>query len=459
MVSIDREVGAIKRDASHLLDRGRIMELCREAKYFPEADGVLPPPTLIALFMQQIAAGNVSCDQVRLMGKDAFSASGYCQARMRLPLGVLTTLTREVYRQISDPIDKEKEHRWNGHRVLLMDSTSFSMSDTPELRAYFGQSGQQKEGCGFPVAHLLLLFNARTGLAIDAITAPLRTHEMSIASGTHDQMARGDLALGDDSFGSYAHLALLQSRGIHGLFPAHHIRIVDFTPGRACIEPRKVAKSPEEAKGLPRSRWVKSLGETDQIVEWFKPANRPAWMSVAQWKQIPNTLMVRETRRTVERPGFRPVTLTIVTTLLDPKSYPADELFPLRMRRWDVETDIRHLKTTMGMEILHCQTVEGVQKELWIFLLIYNLVRAVMVAAAKRQKVPVSRISFASALHWMRCAQIGDHLPRLAVVPHRPNRIEPRVIKRRPKPYDLMIRPRKTLIEELRFASGAPSSG
>jgi hypothetical protein len=281
---------------------------------------------------------------------------------------------------------------------------------------------------------------------------------MSLASNTHAQMSEGDLVIGDDSFGSYAHLALLSERGMHGLFPAHHIRIVDFTPDRPCIEPGKVARS-KDAKGMPRSRWVKSLGKTDQIVEWFKPKNKPPWMSTAQWKQLPDTMMVREVRRTTVRPGFRPVTLTFVTTLLDPKKYPPDELFALRLRRWDVETDIRHLKTTMGMEVLHCKSVEGVQKELWMFLLIYNLVRAVMVAAAKRQKVSVSRISFASALHWMRCARAGDTLPRLAIVPHRPNRLEPRVLKRRPKPYDLMIRPRKKLTEELWAATGAQSSG
>jgi Transposase DDE domain len=458
MVSIDDGLGAIKRDPSQLLDANRILELCREYDYWPEADGKLGPATLIGFFMRQIAAGNVSCDEVRLMGQDAFTASGYCQARMRLPLAVIQTLAREVYQKISDPIDCEDEHRWRGHRVLLIDATSFSMPDTPELKAYFGQPGQQKAGCGFPVAHLLMLFNARTGLAVDAITAPLRTHEMSLASRTHEHMVDGDLVVGDDSFGSYAHLALLARRGMHGLFPAHHVRIVDFTPGQPCIEPRKVAKA-KDAKGLPRSRWVKSLGETDQIVEWFKPGQKPKWMTAAQWKQLPDTLMVREARRTISRPGFRPVTLTIVTTLLAPKKYPAAELFALRLRRWDAETDLRHLKTTMGMEILHCKTVEGVQKEMWTFMLIYNLVRGVMVAAAKRQKVAVSRISFASTLHWMRRAKDGDAVLRIAVVPHRPNRMEPRVVKRRPKEYDRMVRPRNIMQAELRAVIGSQSSG
>ena len=227
MVRIDEELGAIKRDPLELLDAERILELCREQDYWPEADGKLDPATLIALFMRQIAAGNVSCDHVRLMGQDTFTASGYCQARMRLPLAVIQTLARQVYRRISGAIDSEYQHCWHGHRVLLMDSTSFSMPDTTELKAHFGQPGQQKKGCGFPVAHVLMLFNARTGLAVDAITAPLRTHEMSLASGTHEHTAEGDLVLGDDSFGSYVHLALLAQRGMHGLFPAHHVRIVD----------------------------------------------------------------------------------------------------------------------------------------------------------------------------------------------------------------------------------------
>jgi hypothetical protein len=451
MVSIDHALGVVRTEAHEVLDAARILELCREFGYRPEADGKLDPATLVALFLQQIAAGNVSCDHVRLIGGNAFSAAGYCQARARLPLAVIQTLAREVCQKLSGPINLEQEHRWRGHRVLLLDATSFSMPDTPELQAHFGQPGRQKAGCGFPVAHLLMLFNARSGLAVDAIPAPLRTHEMSLASGTHQHMRAGDLVIGDDSFGAYAHLALLQQRGVHGLFPAHHLRIVDFTPRRACIEPSKVAKA-KDAKSLPRSRWVRSLGKNDQIVEWFKPVQRPEWMSVREWKALPQMLRLREIRRTIHRPGFRPRTLTIVTTLLDPKLHPAEELFALRLRRWDVETDLRHLKTTMGMDVLRCKSAEGVQKELWMFLLVYNLVRAVMMAAAHRQKVPVSRISFASALHWMRCARPGDAMPRLATVPYRPNRLEPRVIKRRPKQYDLMVRPRSVMRDKLRAA-------
>jgi hypothetical protein len=447
MVSIEQELGAIKRNPVELLDARRIIELCRECGYRPQADGKLDPCTLIASFMQQIGGGNLSCEELRLMHQGQFTASGYCQARMRLPLGVIQTLAREQYQKLAEPLDREDLYRWHGHRVLLMDSSSFSMPDTPELKAHFGQPGQQKSGCGFPVAHVLMLFNARTGLAVDAITAPLRTHEMSIAAGTHQQMQQADLVVGDDSFGTYVHFALLSQRGLHGLFPLHHQRIADFTANRPHIEPAAVARG-IDGQGRPRSRWIKSLGKDDQLVEWFKPLQRPRWMTHQQWKRLPDSLILREVRRTITRPGFRPVTLTIATTLLEEKKYPADALFEVRVRRWDVETDLRHLKTTMKMEVLHCKTVDGVHKELWMFLLVYNLVRAVMVQASRRQKVAVSRISFATALQWMRRAGVGDALPALAVVPHRPNRLEPRAVKRRPKEYDRLSRPRWKMREE-----------
>jgi len=458
MVTIDAELGVIKRNPLELFNSQQIIELCRERDYWPEADGKLDPCTLIACFMQQIACGNVSCEEVRLISNGQFSASAYCQARSRMPLGVIQALARLQYQRLSGPLDRDEDYLWHGHRVLLMDSTSFSMPDTPELKAYFGQPGQQKPGCGFPVAHALMLFNARTGLAVDVITAPLRTHEMSIVAGSHQHLRASDLCVGDDSFGTYAHFALLNDCGVHGLFPLHHKRIVDFTPNRPHIGPAAVAGG-IASEGLPRSRWIKSLGNNDQLVEWLKPAQRPKWMTGTQWKSLPASLVVREVRRTIERPGFRPVTMTIATTLLDPNKYPPHELFEVRVRRWDVETDLRHLKTTMKMEVLHCKGVDGVHKELWMYLLIYNTVRAVMVQAAQRQQVPVSRISFAGALQWMRHARPGDVLPPLSIVPLRPDRLEPRAVKRRPKEYDRLSRPREQMRKEALERQESKSAG
>jgi hypothetical protein len=154
-------------------------------------------------------------------------------------------------------------------------------------------------------------------------------------------------------------------------------------------------------------------------------------MTQEQFDALPASVTVREVRRTVRRKGFRPITVTVITTLLDEQKYPAEQLIKLRMSRWGVEVDLRHLKTTMGMELLHCESVEGVKKELTVFQIVYNLVRVVMMEGARRQQVGVERISFADALAWVRHAQADDELPDLVVNPHRPDRIEPRAVKRR----------------------------
>lgn len=201
---------------------------------------------------------------------------------------------------------------------------------------------------------------------------------------------------------------------------------------------------------MPRSRWIKSLGREDQLVEYFKPKTRPLWMTDEQYEQLPDSIIVRELRRTVRRPGLGHVTLTLVTTLTDAKKYSAADLLELRLRRWDVETCIGHVKTTMGMDVLHCKSEQGVRKELAVFCLAYNLVRAVMLEASRRQEVAVSRISFADVLHWMRHARPGEGLPVFVVNRLRPDRIEPRCKKRRPKEYDLMSKPREALREQVR---------
>ena len=253
---------------------------------------------------------------------------------------------------------------------------------------------------------------------------------------------RGTCWWADDCFGTYAHLALIAGSKLHGLFPVHHKRIVDFTPRRPYSPAGKKAVA-----GVPRSRWVKSLGRDDQLVEYFKPEARPRWMTAADYAAPPDSVTVRELRRTVERPGGAGrVTLTMVTTpLTDHRAYGTKAPLDLRLRRRDAETNIGHLKTTMKMDVPRCTTEDGVRKELAIFCLVYNLVRLVMLEAARRQEVPVARISFADALRWLRHARPGDVMPDLHVNPHRPDRAEPRCKKRRPKQYDLMNKPRDQL--------------
>jgi hypothetical protein len=442
MVSISSALARIKQSPAAVLNRATILKVCDELD-LKWRERELDPATTLSLFVQQILHGNVPCSEVRHIAGRSFTASAYCQARRRLPLSVCQSMLGKVV-EAALPATRQEQHLWNGHRVFHIDGSSFSMPDTAELRKVFGGPTGQKPGCGFPAAHLLVLFNAQTGLLLDAWASRLNTGDMAQVGEAHQHLGPGDVVIGDDTFSNYVHLALLLQAKLHGLFPVHHMRIVDFTPGRPHTVQGKYAM-----KGLPRSRWIKSLGKEDQLVEYFKPKEKPDWMSRQQFDTLPESIVVREARRTVRQPGLGKITVTMVTTLLDPKTYPAGELTVLRWRRWDVETSIGHLKTTMKMDVLHCKTEAGVRKELAVFCLVYNLVRVVMLEAARRQEVAVARISFADALKRMRHARPGDVLPALMLVPWRPNRLEPRCVKRRSKQFDLMNRPRSEMRNEL----------
>lgn len=437
-------------DPLAVLGRRLVERACGDARYDKWRRRELDPATTVALFAQQVLHGNCPCSEVRHLpaarrAGAAFTAGAYCQARKRLPLSVYQSLLTAAC-DAALPLTLHEDHLWLGrHRTFLVDGSGCSMPDTPQLRKAFGYPAGQKRGCGFPSAHLVALFSAGTGLLLDLAASPVYSGDLPGAVRMHPHLSPGDVLVGDSAFGTYVHLALLSAAGVHGLFPVHHTRVVDFTPGRPHAAPGANAPA-----GTPRSRWVKSLGKDDQLVEWLKPRQRPQWMTQAQWDAVPEKLLVRELRRTVRRPGLGQVTLTLVTTLTDPRQYPAKELLSLRLRRWDVETDLRHLKTTMKMDVLRCKTEQGVRKELAVFCLVYNLVRLVMLEAARRQEVPVARVSFADALAWVRHARPGDPLPRLVVNPHRPDRAEPRCRKRRPKKFKLMVKPRDQLRKELK---------
>jgi hypothetical protein len=398
------------------------------------------------MFLLQILYGNAACNFVpRLAGKGVTGAA-YCAARARLPLEALQTLlTRSTTKMAQCAGDAGL---WLGHRLFLIDGSSFSMPDTDELREQFGQSGQQAPGCGFPTAHWLALMHFGSGLIQKVLTSPLRTHDLSGAAQLHPELQSGDVLAGDRAFCSYAHLALLVSRGVEAVVRAHQKLIVDFTPGRAHAEPSRGKN--EKKKGLPRSRSIEKLGPQDQLVEWFRPVEVPAWLSAEDFAALPATLRVRELRYAVARPGFRVRQVTLVTTLLDPQVYAAEQLAEAYGLRWTIETCFGHLKTTMKMDVLRCQTVRGVMKELTMFLLVYNLVRMTMHEAGRRQGVPPDRISFVDALRWLATARDGDELPQLVVIPRRPGRLEPRARKRRPKQYNLMTKPRSTLRQLLK---------
>jgi hypothetical protein len=402
----------------------------------------LGPAKTIQAFVLQVLHGNTACTHtIRLANLDC-SAEAYCQSRARLPLS--------VYQRLLDQTSQAARRScrlplWHGHRTFLVDGSSFSMPDTPELQAHFGQPGAQQAGCGFPLAHWLTMFDARSGLLVRQLALPLRTHEMSQVATLHPELRAGDVLVADTAFASYAHLALLSQRKLHGLFRVHQRQLVSFRKDR-----KLVGKLPKGTVALTAtSRLNRKLGKYDQLVEYSKPKLRPVWMSAEAYATLPKTLVVRETRYHTKLRGGRTRIVTLVTTLLDAKAYPAKELAALYGQRWRIETNLSHLKTTMGMDVLHCRSVAGVFKEMTVYAIVYNLVRLVMIKAAGQQKASVCSVSFIDALRWLSQACHSVPALQLVINPHRPHRHEPRACKRRPKAFGLMRQPRGVLRQQL----------
>jgi hypothetical protein len=246
---------------------------------------------------------------------------------------------------------------------------------------------------------------------------------------------------------SFAHVALLVQVGVHAVLRVGARQMVDFTPGRPLVRPS--VRRTSAVKGVPRSRWLKALGVHDQLVVWLKPKTCPSWLSREALAALPESLVLRELRYDIGRPGFRTRQITLVTTLLDAVSYCVADLAELYRQRWQVETSLAQLKTTMRMDVLHCKTVPGVLKELTVFAIVYNLVRMVMCQSARLQHLGVERISFLDALRWLGAPSRGIPLGVLIIIPIRPHRVEPRVKKRRPKSFPFMVKPRQALRQQL----------
>jgi hypothetical protein len=362
--------------------------------------------------------------------------SAYCQARDRLPLDILSRL-----RAAAAAHAQKVCQLWRGLCVKVIDGTSTSAPDTPKNQHAYPQPGAQKPGCGFPVLKLVGVFSLATGALLDYVKGNKHQHELNLLQKLLDQFKAGDLVLGDRGFNSYTLLALLLMRGAHGLFRLHQRRPADLRKG-------------------------KRLGKNDRLMVWSKPWlwQRPRYLSKAIWQRIAQQLSVRVVRFTLAVPGYRAQSVTLVTTLLDAHAYPAEELARLYVRRWRIELWFRDIKTSMGMEVLRCKSPKMLHKELEMFFIAYNLIRCLMAEAAAIYEVPMERLSFKGTVDSVRQfsvaiaqarsrknqKQLIAHLLKVIAqdeVPDRPGRRDPRAVKRRPKPYQLLNRPRHLMIE------------
>ncbi len=231
MVSINKAMHTVREDVAKLLDPEAIFESCREAGHRWRRTP-LNPAVLIHLFVMQILSGNTACTHLPRLSKLAFSASGYCQARMRLPLKVFELLVRRICQTLGAVCDETS--LWFAHRVWRVDGSSASMPDTPELQKHFGQPGAQKPGCGFPVATTLALMHAGTGLLMRLLVRPLRTHEMSGVVKLHAHLKPNDVIVADRGFCSFAHLCLVSLAQMYAVFRVHQRIVVKFQRHRRC---------------------------------------------------------------------------------------------------------------------------------------------------------------------------------------------------------------------------------
>jgi len=415
------------------------------ARFGDDEDAVYTPAITLWAFLSQVlykgehrsCVAAVARVVVLLVALEQEPCSGntgaFCRARATLPEKVIRKLAVDV----SDGCERQVDGKWlwRGRHVYLADGTTVSMPDTPENQAEYPQSSRQPEGLGFPIARVVVLLSLATGMLKDMAMGPYigkETGETALLRQLLDGFDAGAILLADRYFCSYFMIALLIERGVDFVTRVHQRRTVDFRRGRR-------------------------LSQGDHLVTWTRPI-KPAWMDQETYDRMPRSIEVREVEVHVDQPGFRTESFVVVTTLTDAAIHTKDDIAELYHCRWLVELNIRAIKITMGMDILRCKTPRMVRKEMWMCLLAYNLIRRAMLQSATASGQRPRHLSFAAALQtvaagWQvivlsrdpfaaRLAEV--ELKNLAgyTIGDRPGRAEPRAVKRRPKPHDLLTQPR-----------------
>jgi putative transposase len=404
---------------------------------------IYTPEVTIWVFLSQCLSADHSCrDAVARLaawraakGLSPCSADtgAYCTARNYLPEDACHQLVRKTASELED--EAPGEWLWHGRRVRVVDGTTVTMPDTRANQAEYPQQTNQRPGCGVPIARILVVFSLAVGTVLDVAIRPYegkQTGENSMFRTLHDLLAAGDVVLADRYFGGWFDVALLAHRGVDVVVRKHQLRATDFRTGTR-------------------------LGHDDHLVHWNRP-NRPDWMSRETYATMPRELVLREVRIRVTQRGFRPKSLVIVTTLLDAEEFSTAAVADLYRLRWQAELNLRSLKTVLTMEHLRCKTPHRVRNELFMHLLGYNLIRKGMALAALDSGVCPWQISFKGTLQTLNsflpllgsCMDISNGCEALLacigthIVADRPDRYEPRVIKRPPKKYKRMREPRQS---------------
>ena len=396
---------------------------------------LFPPTETLSMFLAQAMNADRSCQHIvnesavqRLadsLPECSTDTGAYCRARMRLPLSMISSLCCDTGTQVSH--HSHANGCWRNRPVRLVDGTTITLPDTPENQRTYPQSSNQKPGLGFPQCRLVGLICLGSGALLNMAMGPMKgkgSDEQTLFRSLTSDLKRGEILLGDAFYATYSLFCTLNERGVDAVFEQLGSRklVTDFRRG-------------------------KRLGSKDHVIEITKPKKRPAWMSESDYADMPDSLQVRELQV-----GGK----TLVTTLLCPKQTSKKELRALYKERWHVELDIRNIKTTLGMDRVSCRTPLMVQKEIWVYLLAYNLIRLLMSQSALLADILPRQMSFKHTVQlWLAWRHYYD--PQITAdvldevflgliaqnrVGNRPGRVEPRAVKRRPKPMPLLTKPR-----------------
>ena len=361
--------------------------------------------------------------------------SSYCQARLRIP----DELPERAAKRIGSETDGKSDYQVFGRPTYVLDGTTCRAADTEENQKAFPQHPNQKKGCGFPVVRITAIFSLATGVLRHLTMGSLAESEQALFHALWAMIEANAILLAERYFDSYQNLALLKLKGIDCVFR--------LRAGRRKPDFRQCKKR---------------LGPGDGIFTWLKP-KREKWKDQQEYDSAPDSIDVRIVRYTVKMPGFRSRDITLVTTLLDPVLYPAPDLVALYARRWGIELWFRHIKTTMGMHFINAQSPSMVRKEIWMYMLAYNVVRRKMHEASVCDDLPLERVSFKGTMQLVRSladvlgSDLGLDNDRVyqtllrgiaqRALTSRPNRSEPRALKRRKNKYTYLTRPRESYPE------------
>jgi len=404
-------------------------------------DTIYTPHVTLWAFLSQVLGADHSCREA-VARVSAFrcdqglppcspQTGAYCTARSRLPEEFFSRLVRKTGEQPAQNL--ESTWLWKGRHVKIVDGTTITMPDTPENQAAWPQQKNQKPGAGFPIVRLVVVLSLAVGTVLEWAMGPYQgkgTGENQLFRGLMEHVSEGDIVLADRYYASWWDFALLAQRGVNLVARLHQHRRADFRRGVR-------------------------LGSCDQLVVWRKPPC-PEWLAPQAYAALPGRLLIREVKVRVRIPGFRVRDYVVATSLWHHELYTPEDIAELYRARWHVELDLRSIKTTMQMEHLRCKTPDMVRRELAMYLVAYNLIRATMAEAARLHDLRPREISFKGAVQTLNAFRDRGLLQAPSVellavllttiathrVGNRPDRVEPRLVKRRPKQYKHLREPR-----------------